>query len=240
MIKQLSSAFAGLALLALTSLPVVASAMDGNSTPLLTEIRATAEQAVREHYAAPAGRIEVTTEPLDTRLQLAACTQPLHALISDQTQPRSRMTVAVQCPDNGGWTVRVPIQLQLFRNVLVSSRALLRGDGIRVTDVHAEERDVTKLGYGYLENLDQVAGRSLARAVARGTVLNPATLGGRRMVRAGDHVQMLAQLDGVQVRADGIALGSGDNGARLRVRNANSGRVIDAMVSAPGVVVALP
>jgi flagella basal body P-ring formation protein FlgA len=37
-----------------------------------------------------------------------------------------------------------------------------------------------------------------------------------------------------------VALGSGDNGARLRVRNAASGRVIDAMVSAPGVVVALP
>jgi flagella basal body P-ring formation protein FlgA len=42
------------------------------------------------------------------------------------------------------------------------------------------------------------------------------------------------------VRADGIALGSGDDGARLRVRNQSSGRVVDAMVDAPGVVQALP
>ncbi|MGB6144187.1 MAG: flagellar basal body P-ring formation chaperone FlgA, partial [Rhodanobacter sp.] len=70
--------------------------------------------------------------------------------------------------------------------------------------------------------------------------LSPGSLGGRRMVRAGDHVQVLAQLEGISVRAEGVALGSGDNGARLRVRNAASGRVIDAMVSAPGVVVALP
>jgi flagella basal body P-ring formation protein FlgA len=37
-----------------------------------------------------------------------------------------------------------------------------------------------------------------------------------------------------------VALGSGDSGARLRVRNGSSGRVIDAMVSAPGEVTALP
>jgi flagella basal body P-ring formation protein FlgA len=106
--------------------------------------------------------------------------------------------------------------------------------------VHGEERDITRLGYGYVENLDQVAGRSLARAVARGSVLSPGALGGRRMVRAGDHVQMVARLDGIEVRADGIALGSGDHGARLRVRNGSSGKVVDGMVSAPGVVIALP
>jgi flagellar basal body P-ring formation protein FlgA len=124
--------------------------------------------------------------------------------------------------------------------VLVASRPLLRGDGVGAADVHGEERDITRLGYGYIENLDQVAGRSLARAVARGSVLSPGALGGRRMVRAGDHVQMVARLDGIEVRADGVALGSGDNGARLRVRNESSGKVVDAMVSSPGVVVALP
>jgi flagella basal body P-ring formation protein FlgA len=51
---------------------------------------------------------------------------------------------------------------------------------------------------------------------------------------------MIARLGNIEVRATGVALGSGDNGARLRVRNADSGKVIDGMVSAPGVVVALP
>ncbi len=210
------------------------------ATQSLASLRAAAEQAVRNHYAQPGSRIKVAAAPLDLRLHLAACGQPLHAIISNQAPVRSRLTVPVQCPRAGGWTVRVPVRLQLFRTVLVTSRALLRGDGIGAADVHAEQRDVTRLGYGYIENFQQIAGRSLARAVARGTVLNPGTLGGRRMVRAGDHVQLMARLDGIEVRAAGIALGSGDNGARLRVRNASSGRVVDAMVSAPGVVVALP
>lgn len=217
-----------------------ASTVAGPAMQPLENVRTAAEQAVRDHYAQPGGRIEVTTEPLNTRLKLAACTQPLRAMISDQAQARSRMTVPVHCSEPGGWTVRVPVRLKLFRTVLVSSRALLRGDGISAADVRAEERDVTRLGYGYLENFQQIAGRSLSRAVASGTVLNPGTLGGRRMVRAGDHVQLLARLGGIEVRAEGVALGSGDNGARLRVRNENSGRVVDAMVSAPGVVMALP
>jgi flagellar basal body P-ring formation protein FlgA len=210
------------------------------ATQSLDSVRAAAEQAVREHYAMPGSRIEIASGSLDLRLQLAECGQPLRALIGGNAQVSSRMTVPVQCPQDGGWTVRVPLQVKVWRTVLVASRPLLRGDGVGAADVHGEERDITRLGYGYVENLDQVAGRSLARAVARGSVLSPGALGGRRMVRAGDHVQMVARLDGIEVRADGIALGSGDNGARLRVRNESSGKVVDGMVSAPGVVVALP
>ncbi|KZC18162.1 flagellar biosynthesis protein FlgA [Rhodanobacter sp. FW510-R12] len=203
-------------------------------------VRAAAEQAVRAHYALPGSRIVVTAAPLDPRLQLAACAEPLRAIVAGHAEAAPRMTVPVQCPQPGGWIVRVPLQLQLFRTVLVTNRPLLRGDGLGAADVHAEERDVTRLGYGYLENLDQVAGRTLNRAVASGSVLTPGALGGRRMVRAGDHVQMVARLGGIEVRVDGVALGSGDNGARLRVRNESSGKVVDAMVSAPGEVLALP
>ncbi|WP_108470751.1 flagellar basal body P-ring formation chaperone FlgA [Rhodanobacter thiooxydans] len=203
-------------------------------------VRAVAEQAMRKHYALPGSRVVVSSTPLDLRLHLAACREPLRAMIPPQAAASSRMTVRVQCPQDGGWTVRVPLQLQLFRSVLVASRALQRGDGVSAADVRAEERDITRLGYGYIENLDQVAGRTLARTLAGGSVLSPGALGGRRMVRAGDHVEMVARLDGIEVRAAGVAMGSGDNGARLRVRNESSGKVVDAMVSAPGVVVALP
>ena len=203
-------------------------------------VRAAAEQALREHYALPGSRVVVSSAPLDLRLQLDTCSKPLRAAIPPNAAISSRMTVPVHCPQPGGWTVRVPLQLQLFRSVLVTSRPLLRGDGLGAADVRSEERDVTRLGYGYIENLRQVSGRTLTRSLAAGSVLSPGALGGRRMVRAGDRVEMVARLDGIEVRASGVAMGSGDNGARLRVRNESSGKVVDAMVSAPGVVVALP
>lgn len=206
----------------------------------IDKVRATAEQALREHYELPGSRIEVSSGPVNLRRQLTDCHEPLRTTVARYAAASSHMTVQVQCPQADGWTVRVPVQLQLFRSVLVTSRPLLRGDGLSEADVHAEERDVTRLGYGYIEDPGQLAGRTLARNLARGSVLTPGALGGRRMVRAGDHVQMLARLGGIEVRATGVALGSGDNGARLRVRNESSGKVVDAMVSAPGEVLALP
>jgi flagella basal body P-ring formation protein FlgA len=209
-------------------------------TPVLQAIRAAASAALRQHYSVPGSRVIVSSTPLDPRLRLPDCPVPLHASVPERAAPASVMTVSVQCPRQGGWIVRVPLHLQVFRSVLVTVQPLQRGDGIHRTDVRSEERDVTRLAYGYIDNLDQVTGRTLARPLAPDSVLAPAALGGRSMVRAGDQVQLIAKLGDIEVRASGTALGGGDNGARLRVRNDSSGRIIDAMVSAPGVVLALP
>lgn len=209
-------------------------------TPTLAAVRSAATEALRQKYSAPGNRVIVSSTPLDPRLKLADCPLPLRATVPERAAPASVMTVPVQCPQHGGWIVRVRLHLQVFRSLLVTVRPLQRGDGIHRTDVRSEERDVTRLAYGYIDNLDQVTGRTLARPLAAASVLTPAALGGRRMVRAGDRVQLIAQLGGIEVRASGTALGGGDNGARLRVRNDSSGRIIDAMVRAPGIVVALP
>lgn len=208
--------------------------------PSEAAVRDLAESFVRQHYAAPGSRIEAHAETLDTRLRLADCAVPLAASLPGGDRPAPRLSVLVRCPAADGWALRVPVMLQVWRRVLVASRPLIRGDGIVPADVHAEERDITRLPYGYLERLDQVAERSLSRPLAAGSVLTPGALGGRQMIRAGDHVQLVAELGGIAVRAEGIALGGGDSGARLRVRNGSSGRVVDAIVRAPGVVVALP
>ncbi|MDQ6645673.1 MAG: flagellar basal body P-ring formation protein FlgA [Pseudomonadota bacterium] len=206
----------------------------------LDDVRTAATLALRQHYESPGSRVVVDSRPFGSRLKLAPCPLPLKATVKEGAAPASLMTVRVQCPQPGGWIVRVPLRLQLFRPVLITTRPLQRGDGIHASDLRTEERDVTRLGYGYIENPDQLTGRTLARPLVAGSVLTPAAMGGRHMVRAGDHVQLIARQEGIEVRAGAIALGGGDNGARLRVRNESSGRVIDAMVSAPGVVLALP
>lgn len=204
-------------------------------------ILAAAEQATRAHFALPGNRLVLQAMPLDPRRQPAPCALPLTASLPDTLRALPSVSVPVRCPQpSGGWTVRVLVKLQVFRNVLVTRRPLLRGDGLQAADVQVESRDIAKLGYGYIGNIDQVAGRTLSQNLPAGSVLAPAALGGRDLVRAGDHVSVLARLGAIEVRADGVALGSGDDGARLRVRNDSSGRVIDAMVSGPGTVLALP
>jgi flagella basal body P-ring formation protein FlgA len=130
--------------------------------------------------------------------------------------------------------------MQVFRQVLVTSRPLARGDIVGSADVHTEERDVARMGYGYVESLDQITGHSLSRPLIAGIVLAPGDLNGRETVRAGEEVALIAQIDGIQVRTAGMALDGGDTGAHLRVRNGNSGRIIDGVVLGAGEVQALP
>lgn len=217
-------------------LPLLAA---GTAHAAADEPRRVAEQWLRQHFDQPGNRVVAEAEPADSRLQPPTCAQPWQASLPDNARAAPRMSVEVRCPTTG-WRMQVPVKLQLFRTVLVANKPLQRGDGVTAADVRGEERDITRLGYGYIDGLEQMAGRLLSRPLGAGAVLAPAAFGGRQTVRAGDRVQLIARLDGIEVRASGVALGGGDTGARLRVRNDSSGRTIDAMVRDPGVVEALP
>jgi flagellar basal body P-ring formation protein FlgA len=204
------------------------------------QLRAAAEQAVRTQYSGAGSRVLITPTPLNPRLRLAACPHALQTRLPERQGTPSRVAVAVSCSGSPGWTIQVPVQMQVFRQVLVTSHALARGDIAGPADVHTEERDITRMGYGYIESLDEITGHSLSRPLIAGVVLAPGDLNGRQTVRAGEEVALVADLDGIEVRTSGMALDGGDTGAHLRVRNGESGRIIDGIVIAAGQVQALP
>jgi flagellar basal body P-ring formation protein FlgA len=204
------------------------------------QLRAAAEQAVRAQYGGAGSRVVIVPTPLNARLHLAACPHALQTRLPNREGTPSRVAVAISCNGSPGWTIQIPVQMQVFRQVLVTSHPLARGDMPGPADVHSEERDVARVGYGYIESLDQITGHSLARPLIAGAVLEPGDLNGRQTVRAGEQVALVADLDGIEVRTSGMALDGGDTGAHLRVRNENSGRIIDGIVVAAGQVQALP
>lgn len=227
-------------LAAATVIGLLALSLPAAAEQSLEAVRGTAVDWLQRHRALPGARMTAEAGTLDSRLKLADCPSPLDASLPGNRPLGARVSVTVRCPVPGGWTVRVPVSVKMFTNVLVTSRPLARGDGIGPDDVHAEERDVASLAYGYVAGLDQIGGRALARPLNAGTVLTPGMLAGRQAVRVGDAVSMEANVDGVTIRAEGIAMGAGDTGARLKVRNASSGKVLDAIVSGPGTVAVLP
>jgi flagella basal body P-ring formation protein FlgA len=217
---------AALALALAFALPAVAG-----EAPSAARLAAIATQYLKDNPPVPGARMEVAAEPMDTRLALRPCSGTPTAAIPGGRAAGSRITVAITCPDDGGWTVRIPLRVKQFVSVLVTTRPLTRGDGLAADDVHAEERDVASMGYGYIANLAQIEGRALARPLRAGTVL-----AGRQAVHSGDSVMIVASIDGISVRAEGVALGNGDNGARVMVRNANSGKTLNAIVRSQGSV----
>ncbi|HEY4090181.1 MAG TPA: flagellar basal body P-ring formation chaperone FlgA [Luteibacter sp.] len=220
----------------LAACPPVAAAAEQS----LEAIRDSAVTWLKQNRTLPGARMVAEADPLDSRLRLAACAAPLEVSVPGNRPISARVSVVVHCPAPGGWTARVPVRVHMFTDVLVTTRPLARGDGLGADDLRAEERDIASLAYGYVASLDQVGGRALVRPLNAGTVLTPGMLAGRQAVRVGDAVSMEASVDGVMIRADGVAMGAGDTGARVKVRNASSGKILDAVVSGPGSVAVLP
>lgn len=205
----------------------------------LEAVQAAAAQAVQD-AAPPGARVVARADPLDPRLRLAACNGPLQAAAPDLSRGVARLSIPVTCATGAAWTIRVLVRVQMLREVLVTSRALARGDVVGAGDVRTEARDVTRLAYGYISGLGAAAGRQVRRSLGAGTVLTPGMLAAREVVKRGQQVSVVARLDDVQVRASGIALQAGDRGDVVRVKSLSCGCVVQGTVSAPGVVDAMP
>ncbi|MCG8292998.1 flagellar basal body P-ring formation chaperone FlgA [Pseudomonas entomophila] len=181
------------------------------------------------------GRYEIQVNTLDPRLRMPLCSQQLDASLESPT-PLGRVTVKVRCDGTAPWTVFVPAQVRLLREVVVMTRPLRRESVIDQGDVTLRERDVGTLTQGYLTQLEQAVGMKLVRPTVLDQVLTQQHMEQADVIRKGDQVVIVARSGSLSVRMPGEALDRGGMEAQIRVRNLNSKRVVKARVTGPGQV----
>lgn len=182
------------------------------------------------------GRSEVQVNRLDPRLRLAECDKDLTTTLESPAQPLGRVTVRIRCDGSAPWTVFVPAQVKLYREVVVVTRPLRRGAPISPQDVAVAERDVGTLNQGFLSDPGQIIGQKTTRTLLPDQVLAPLHLQQAEVVSKGDQVVISASSPAINVRMPGEAMANGAPGEQIRVRNLSSGRVIKARVKGPGQV----
>lgn len=181
-------------------------------------------------------RHEVQINRLDPRLRLPLCDQELTVTLESPTQPIGRVTLRVRCEGASPWTVFVPGQVRLYREVVIVNRPLKRESVLGEADLSLVERDVGLLNQGYLTELEQALGKKLTRTVLPDQVLSLAHLELAEVIRKGDQVVISARSGTIQVRMPGEALSNGNLGQQIQVRNLGSRRVVKARVLGPGQV----
>jgi flagella basal body P-ring formation protein FlgA len=182
------------------------------------------------------GRYEIQVNQLDPRLRMPMCDKELTATLESPAQPIGRVTVKVRCEGSSPWTVFVPAQVKLFRDVVVVTRPLKRTGIIGVEDIALRERDIGLINQGYLTSLDQAIGQKLTRPMVTDQVITLVHLEQAEVIRKGDQVVISASSGALSVKMPGEALSNGGMSEQIRVKNLNSNRVIKARVTAPGQV----
>ena len=200
----------------------------------LSSIRDAAQAFVLQH--ARGGRVEVDASTVDTRLKLSVCTEALQAFLPPGGRIGSVSSVGIRCQNPKPWSLYIPIRVKIFTPVITASHPLLPGNRISPGDFQIIEMDVANLPAGYLSSPAQVLNKILKRPLGMGAVFSPEIIEAAPLIRRGEQVTLLAETQGMQIRASGKALKDGAEGAVIQVRNLSSQRIIEGVVTSAGIV----
>lgn len=206
----------------------------------VASIRHAAEQFVRAQMPPGEQSIVVRAGPLDSRLRLARCQAPLQAGMLAGARLQPNMSISVGCHSGADWTLYVPVSVESRINVWALRQPENAGVRLTTADLAPETRLVSGVAAGYVTNLALLSRSTLRHPMPAGAVLHASDLLADFMVRQGQQVTLIASIDGIEVRATGVALQDGRYGELIRVQNPASKKVVQGTVGDAHVVYVSP
>jgi flagella basal body P-ring formation protein FlgA len=179
------------------------------------------------------GKIQVTVEQIDSRLNLKTCNDNHLELFNPYHTPMiSTGTMGIKCTEEANhWTLYVPVKVVVLKTVLLTKTALKQGRLLNKDDFYQAEMDIQKLRQGYFTNAKDLVGLVCKNDLGPDTVLTPYNIVLEKLVHRGEEISIIASSGNMNISVDGIAMGDGALGDIIKVKNAKSKRVIEAQVS---------
>lgn len=199
--------------------------------------RAALESLVRAQVMAsnpwPGRDTQVDVGPLDDRLQLPPCQGRLETFLPSGIGLGPRGSIGVRCSDAGGWKLFVPVTLHVSVPVMVATAAMMPGSELDRGKTRVEARDISSLPYGFLEDRDPQTRYRVRTLISAGSVITPVSVDLAPVIARGQRVTLVSTGSGLSVSMQGEALADGATGARIQVRNLQSGRIVEGRVAGP-------
>ena len=208
----------------------------GRASQSTDAIRAVAESFVKSQLPSDASVATITAGAMDARLRLVRCTGGMHAQLPPGATLQARSTVGVSCAGPVHWTVYVPVIVESRISVLVLKHPVPRDARLTIEDVNVEARKVTGLATAFLTDVSDLQARTVERPLPMGTTLTMDMFKPDLVIRHGQEVTLIASAGGIEVRAAGRALADAAGGARLKVQNLSSQKVVEGVAEGPDLV----
>lgn len=198
------------------------------------DIRRYAEDYVRDLVPVqPDDKLEVLASSIDTRLQLTECLGQLTADIRGAGEVKRNTHVFLQCHENPGWELFVPVRVRVLKPVVTAADPVVRNTVLQAQHLQVDYQDEVLLRGGIFSNPNDLIGSRNKRDLRAG---QPILSNQLCVVCKGDKVSIVAKTGGLTIKTDGIANEDGTFNDSIRVSNLNSGRVISAQIVAVGQV----
>ena len=179
---------------------------------------------------------EISVLPLDSQLKLPEFTEPLEAFTTTESIKAGRTSIGIRCNAEKKWSIFTSAVIKVYETVIVLSRSVQRGEIITRQHLATEKRDVSKFRGDFITQVEQVENKQAARYTQAGTILGLRSFIEPRLIKRGDKIIISAIQPAFAIRMNGVAMMDGTKSQLIRIKNENSGRIINATVIEPGLV----
>jgi len=149
---------------------------------------------------------------------------------------RKTVTAAILVDGKEEGQIRMNGDLQLFADVVCTTKRMGRNDIISADAVTVLRQDISMLDTGIIHDPAQAIGQKLKTSLRAGSVLYSQLVEAPPLVNRGELVTIRAKSKAVQITAPGEAKNAGALGEMVKVKNLMSRREIFARVAGPGLV----
>ncbi len=212
--------------------PTLAAELQSLDSISAAAISASEERARQQGYE----NVDVEVRPLDDRLQLPQCGQPLSSFIPPASRMLGAVSVGVECEGPQPWTIYVRTQVQAQRAVPVLARAVARNTVITAADIMLVNQPLESVGEGLVFDPEHIIGMELTRSLDEGSTLRVRHLRAPKIIKRGQQVTLVSGTGGLEVRMQGKALADAAHGERVGVAATGSGKTVEGIAHSDGSV----
>jgi flagella basal body P-ring formation protein FlgA len=173
---------------------------------------------------------------LDNRLQLPLCSESLTLFVHHSSLRPGRNSIRVTCQKNKPWTVYTTAVINLYKEVLVLSQPINRGEVLNQKNIKFEKRNISTLHSGFLTDPQLIINKQATRNLRDGTVLNKSNFIEPRLIKRGEKVYIKASSPNLDISMAGVSMMDGIKGQNIRVKNITSQQIVQATVVKTGIV----
>lgn len=201
-----------------------------------TVVKDYVQQAVDQFYEHQAD-FNVQVSSLDPRLKLEQCLEPLQPELEFGRINQHYITVKVSCATPKKWVLRVPVKVQLFKEIVLTTHPIQREQIITAQDLKFVRTDVSQVSDGYYGSPDELIGLVATKPIGDNAIIMHHMVKQPVLVHRGETVKLVVKAPGLTIEGTGIAQTDGIKGQLIRIKNSRSNRMVEATVQETGVAV---
>jgi flagella basal body P-ring formation protein FlgA len=217
---------------------VIAAAVSTSSAAALSDrILQQVRSAVCEKTGYPPEHIVITQH----RLRIAdkyETADRIRITLPDFSDAIGPVTARAEFIKNGSvlGSMPIPVRVNVYDSVLVTTRKLKRHEAISHNDVSREWIDITRFVKWAISDIDSLDGCRAARTINAGTIVDTRWVEQIPMVLRGDRVTLEYETTGVRVTAAATAMEDGYRQQTIRIKTEYANRLLNAVVTGKGTV----